>query len=116
MAYVQSPVFGEREPEPPEALRSIELATEESGFTMASQPRQGALLRTLAASRPKSHLLELGTGTGLATAWLLDGMDSGSTLRTVDNDPGAVSIAREHLGADPRATFVVTDNSPQLVA
>jgi predicted O-methyltransferase YrrM len=78
---------------------------------MASEPRTGALLRMLAASRPKSRLLELGTGTGLATAWLLDGMDQDSTLTTVDNDVAAVAIAREHLGGDARATFIVADGA-----
>jgi hypothetical protein len=38
----------------------------------------GLFLRTLAASKPAGRFLELGTGTGVATAWLLDGMDHAS--------------------------------------
>ena len=50
--------------------------TEELGFTMASEPKTGALLAVLAASKPGGQFLELGTGTGLGTAWLLSGMDA----------------------------------------
>jgi predicted O-methyltransferase YrrM len=53
---------------------------------MASEPLVGALLRSLAASKPGGRFLELGTGTGVATAWLLDGMDDRATLVSVDND------------------------------
>jgi len=44
------------------------------------------MLRTLAASKPGGRFLELGTGTGIATAWLLEGMDERSTLISIDND------------------------------
>jgi predicted O-methyltransferase YrrM len=51
----------------PEHLAAIERATREHGFDMLSERRTGALLRLLAASRPGGRLLELDTGTGLAT-------------------------------------------------
>ena len=56
---------------------------------MASEPKTGALLAALAASKPGGRLLELGTGTGLGTAWLLSGMDADSHLDTVDTDPSS---------------------------
>ena len=93
----------------PAALEAILRETGDLGFSMASEPRTGSLLRTLAASKPASRFLELGTGTGVATAWLLAGMDQASQLETVDNDPGVVGIARRHLGADPRVTFHLED-------
>jgi predicted O-methyltransferase YrrM len=67
------------------------------------------LLRTLAAAKPGGRLLELGTGTGLATTWLLDGMDSHAMLTTVDVDPRVQAIAREVLGTDPRLDIVTED-------
>lgn len=76
---------------------------------MASEAHTGMLLRMLAASRASGHLLELGTGTGIATAWLLDGMDQAARLTTVDVDAGAQTIAREHLGSDPRLEIVTGD-------
>lgn len=93
----------------PPAWATLRARTAELGFDMPSEPRTGALLRTLAASKPGGRLLELGTGTGLATAWLLAGMDAEARLITVDTDPGAQAIAREELGADPRVSFVLED-------
>jgi hypothetical protein len=49
-------------------LAAIRQDTEALGFTMMSEPRTGALLATLAASKPGGRMLELGTGTGLGTA------------------------------------------------
>jgi predicted O-methyltransferase YrrM len=66
-------------------------------------------LQTLAASKPGGRLLELGTGTGISAAWLLDGMDEASTLVTVDVDPGPQQIAREVLGSDTRLEIVTED-------
>jgi predicted O-methyltransferase YrrM len=93
----------------PDALESIRTDTAALGFTMASEPRTGALLAVLAASKPGARLLELGTGTGLGTAWLLSGMDADARLDTVDTDAGVVAVARRHLAADPRVTFHVMD-------
>jgi predicted O-methyltransferase YrrM len=93
----------------PPALRGILKQSVELDFGMGSEPRTGALLRVLAASRPSGHLLELGTGTGIATAWLLAGMDSKSTLVSVDIDPNVQEVARRNLGGDPRLTLVIED-------
>jgi predicted O-methyltransferase YrrM len=101
---------------PPRSLAEIAGETKAMGFTMASDEATGSLLRTLAATKPAGAFLELGTGTGLATAWLLAGMDSRSTLLSVDNDEAVVSVARRHLGHDPRVTFVVDDGAAHLAA
>lgn len=101
--------------EPP-PLAAIRARTSEVEFSMASETRVGALLRVLAASKPGGKLLELGTGTGVATAWLLDGMDAGATLTSVDNDPAVQQIARESLGSDARLTLVTSDGLAFLAA
>jgi len=95
----------------PIAVEAILRETAEIGFSMASEAQTGSLLRTFAASRPAGQFLELGTGTGVATAWLLDGMDQASRLDSVDNDPTVVAIARRHLGSDPRVTFHLDDGA-----
>ena len=96
---------------PPIALEAILRETLDLGFSMASEPQTGSLLRTLVASKPAGRFLELGTGTGVATAWLLAGMDRASRLESVDNDPAVVAIARRHLGSDPRVTFHLDDGA-----
>jgi predicted O-methyltransferase YrrM len=93
----------------PQALDPILRDTERIGFTMGSDASTGTVLRALAASKPGGRLLELGTGTGIATAWLLQGMDESSRLESVDNDPEAQEIARRHLGDDRRLTFHLED-------
>ncbi len=95
----------------PPAMKRIVERTEALGFKMASEARTGALLRALAASKPSGRLLELGTGTGIATAWLLAGMDENSSLTSVDTDPQVQAVAREVLGADPRLTLITDDGA-----
>ncbi|MXW65358.1 MAG: methyltransferase domain-containing protein [Bacteroidetes bacterium SB0662_bin_6] len=95
----------------PAALPAIEADTMASGFDMPSERRTGALLQLLAASKPNSQFLEIGTGTGLATAWLLSGMDAYSTLISVDADKKVSDIAFRHLGEDRRLTLIVDDAS-----
>jgi predicted O-methyltransferase YrrM len=70
--------------QPPAAIPSILRDTGALGFDMISEPRVGALLAVLAASKPGGRMLELGTGTGHGAAWLLGGMDATSTLDPFD--------------------------------
>ena len=95
----------------PEALDAILSETHALGFNMASEPKVGALLAALAASKPSGRFLELGTGTGHGTAWILAGMDAASRLDTVDTDPNAVAVAQRHLAADARVVFHVMDGA-----
>jgi predicted O-methyltransferase YrrM len=95
----------------PKAYVSIDAATKESGFTMASDIHTCSLLKTLAASKPGGDFLELGTGTGLSTAWILDGMDANANLVSIDNDQAFLKIAEDHLGEDQRLTLVHTDGA-----
>ena len=99
---------------PPPHLEDIEEATATLNFNMASMPTTGALLRALAAAKPAAYVLELGTGTGMATCWLLDGLDSDGHLITVDNDPVVQQVAKINLGHDPRISFVEQDASEFL--
>jgi predicted O-methyltransferase YrrM len=98
----------------PAALDAIRRDTDAIGFTMASEPQTGSLLRTLAASKPAGRFLELGTGTGVGTAWLLAGMDAASRLDSVDRDAAVSAVAQRHLGHDSRVTFHVSDGAEFL--
>jgi len=98
----------------PAVVDAIRRDTRQMGFTMASEPQTGSLLRTLAASKPSGRFLELGTGTGVGTAWLLAGMDERSRLDSVENDAKVLEVARRHLGHDPRVTFHLADGEAFL--
>ncbi|MFT3936719.1 MAG: class I SAM-dependent methyltransferase [Chitinophagaceae bacterium] len=93
----------------PVTYAAIDQETKACGFTMASDILTCSLLRTLAATKPASKFLELGTGSGLSTAWILDGMDNQSTLISFDYDEKLLSIADKYLGKDSRLSLVHAD-------
>ncbi|ATC31571.1 methyltransferase domain-containing protein [Caulobacter vibrioides] len=101
-------MFGENASAAPAAWAAIQARTTALGFDMPSEANTGALLRLLAASKPGGRILELGTGTGLATAWLLAGLDDSASLVSVDVDAVVQDVAREHL-KDERLRFVLAD-------
>ncbi len=102
--------MSERRPhDPPAALAEILRESERVGFASGSDELTGRLLRSLAASKPAGRLLELGTGAGAATAWILDGMDQSARLESVDVDDKVQSIARCVLSGDSRCGFLLRD-------
>lgn len=88
---------------------AIKEESKQMGFSMPSDVLIGDLLKALAASKPASNILELGTGTGLSASWILEGMDKGSQLTTVDNDTELISIAQKYLGDDRRVSIQCED-------
>ncbi|OYU65756.1 MAG: SAM-dependent methyltransferase [Cytophagaceae bacterium BCCC1] len=93
----------------PMVYYAIDAATKEMGFTMPSDILTCSLLKTLAGSKPNGKFLELGTGTGLSTAWILDGIDEKSSLISIDFDPKLLEIAQKHLGSDTRLSLECVD-------
>jgi predicted O-methyltransferase YrrM len=93
----------------PKLIAAIDSDSKLIGFTMPSEPLTCSLLRLLASSKPGGNFLELGSGTGLSTAWILDGMDANARLTTIDNEESLLQVLRRHLGADPRLTVVCGD-------
>ena len=90
---------------PPQYARIL-AKSEDAGFTMNSDVLTGTLLRALAASKPTGRFLELGTGCGLGTCWILEGMSADSRLLSIDTDTGFQSIApRAELDHDNRVSF-----------
>lgn len=100
----------------PKAYSAINKATMISGFSMASDIQTCSLLRTLATSKPSGKFLELGTGTGLSTSWILDGMDNESSLISIDNEPKFLEIAQQFLGNDNRLKLIATDGADWMEA
>ncbi|WP_364152082.1 O-methyltransferase [Paenibacillus sp. LPE1-1-1.1] len=93
----------------PDVIEAIANDAEGLGFKMSCDTETGSLLRTLAASCANGRLLELGTGAGISTSWILDGMDRESTLLTVESDEALLAIAKKHLGSDKRVQFFAMD-------
>jgi predicted O-methyltransferase YrrM len=92
----------------PISFLAIDQATKQSCFTMASDPKTCSLLKTLATTKPGGTFLELGTGTGLSTSCILEGMDSTAQLTSIDNDNTFLDIARHYL-KDKRLNLVNQD-------
>jgi len=92
----------------PVQYENIAGATKAIEFNMASDMQTGSLLKTLAASKLSGRILELGTGTGLATSWIVDGMDERTKLITIENNTLLLDIARKAL-QDSRVEFVWAD-------
>ena len=98
----------------PKYYNEILQDTINKGFDQLSDDKLGSLLSTLVSSKPNSKILELGTGSGLSTVWILNGMDKNSTLQTVDNDENLVNIAKQYLKDDTRVEFFV-ENGEDLI-
>jgi predicted O-methyltransferase YrrM len=94
---------------PPNRLEPIMAETRKIGFQGWCWPPVGALLRVMASLKPGGRLLEIGTGTGVGTCWLLDGMDPTARLVTIDINPKVQAVAGAHLATDPRLTMLCED-------
>ncbi|MGK2863208.1 MAG: O-methyltransferase [Chitinophagaceae bacterium] len=92
----------------PDVYLKIREATSNLKFNMASDLGTGSLLKTLAASKPAGRFLELGTGTGLATAWIAEGLDKKSSLLTIEKNEILIDIARKYI-EDKKVEFVLAD-------
>src|SRR6266849_3409848 len=98
----------------PERYEAILARSRAAQFQMNSDLLTGSLLRSLAASKPGAAFLELGTGAGLGTCWIMAGMDGHSSLVSVENDPQVLAIAREEIGSDRRLTLIEADGADFL--
>ncbi len=92
----------------PVQYNRIKKDTEKLSFQMNSDLFTGSLLKTLVASKKSGRMLELGTGGGLATSWILEGMDQKSKLLTIENNVALWEIAREQL-TDSRIECILAD-------
>jgi predicted O-methyltransferase YrrM len=99
----------ERFQPPPRLLAAVMADTRQLGFMNWCWPQVGALLRLMASMKPGGRMLEIGTGTGVGTCWLLDGMDAAAKLTTVDINAKVQAIAQAHLSGDPRLTILCED-------
>jgi predicted O-methyltransferase YrrM len=80
----------------PLLVRQAVARAHEAGFSYSCDPEVGRLLAVLAAHLPVgARVLELGTGTGVGTAWITFGLlpRTDVTVITVEKDPATAALA-----------------------
>ena len=80
----------------PQLIAHVTAAAQRAGFAMSCEPEVGALLAVLAAAVPAGgRILELGTGAGVGTAWIVHGLGDRSDVDvvSVDDDRAAAELA-----------------------
>lgn len=80
------------QPEDPPLVGARQRATEVG--VGAVDPATGAVLRLLAAATSARHVVELGTGVGVSSLWLLGGMADGGVLTSVDTEAEHQRLAK----------------------
>jgi predicted O-methyltransferase YrrM len=80
----------------PPLVAAATARARQSGFPMSCHPAVGRLLAVLAAHLPEgARVLELGTGTGVGTAWMVSGLlpRTDVSVTSVEKDPGTAAAA-----------------------
>ena len=95
----------------PKNLNQILEITKKMNFTALCEEKTGVLLRLLASTKPGGQFLEIGTGTGVSTCWIIDGMNEESVLETVEINEENQSVAKRFLGERNNVEFYLEDAS-----
>ena len=75
----------------------------------ASLPDTGRFLAVLAAGCKRGRIAEIGTGAGLATAWMASAMPADCTLITVEIDPVLAAAVGALFASDGRVQVIAGD-------
>ena len=95
----------------PSLVRGAHAAALESGFEYSCDDRVGHLLAVLAAAVPPGgRILELGTGAGVGTAWIVHGLKDRLDVAvvTIEADP-AVAVVAQSQSWPVCVEFVIGD-------
>jgi demethylmenaquinone methyltransferase/2-methoxy-6-polyprenyl-1,4-benzoquinol methylase len=80
----------------PPLVAAATTRARQSGFRLSCDPPVGRLLAVLAAHLPEgARVLELGTGSGVGTAWIVSGLlpRADVTVTSVEKDPATAALA-----------------------
>ena len=92
-------------------LEELTEKAKEIKFNMRTDLLAEELIQTLISSKINGDFLELGTGMGISTTWMLNGMDEESKLTSIDNNPELIEIVSNVLGNDSRLELITEDGS-----
>ena len=93
---------------PPAVERALELAAG-MGFARSCRIEDGMLLHLLAARRGVERVGEIGTGCGVATAWLASAVPPGVPVVTSELDARLAEVATALFADDPDVRVLVGD-------
>ncbi|SEA64724.1 O-methyltransferase [Pedobacter hartonius] len=98
----------------PKFYTQINEASQQLKFNMPSDLKTGSLLRTLCASKPSGHFLDIGTGTGLSLAWMAEGANATSRMISIDINAEFQQVAVNTFAGDQRISIVCADGNEWL--
>ena len=99
------------EPDLPAGVAAATRRAEAMGFEWSCEPGAGRLLAVLAAAVPEQgRILEIGTGAGVGTAWLVEGLRGrgDAALVSVEIDPHPALLAARS-GWPPWVELICSD-------
>jgi predicted O-methyltransferase YrrM len=88
--------------------KALELAHNKK-FQNSCIGEVGQLLRLLVAGAKPGIIAEIGTGCGVSSAWMLNGLQTHHQFVSVENDLALYQAVSELFASESRATFIVGD-------
>lgn len=85
----------------PPVVGRARAAAAELGFEKSCRDEDGLLLHVLAGRRGVERVAEIGTGTGVGTAWLASALPPGTPLFTAESEPALARAAAAVFAGDP---------------
>jgi predicted O-methyltransferase YrrM len=93
---------------PPLVGKALELACKKN-FQNSCIPEVGQLLRVLVAGAKPGVIAEIGTGCGVSSAWMLNGLQPYHQFVSVEKDSGLHQAVLELFVSEARANFILGD-------
>ena len=93
----------------PPLVGRARAAAAELGFEKSCRDEDGLLLHVLAGRRGVERVAEIGTGTGVGTAWLASALPPGTPLFTTESEAVLAQAAAAIFADDPDVHVLVGD-------